>query len=76
MNTIGNRVFRLRKRLGLTRETVVAKIPRMTVYCLYLIETGRTRNPTLATIRNLATVLDTSVDYLITGRNSVGSENR
>jgi transcriptional regulator with XRE-family HTH domain len=63
---IGRRVLELRQRKGLSQAKLAAAA-HITAAYVTLLEQGR-RRPREAVLRNLAAALDTSVTYLLTGR--------
>jgi len=66
-NVVGNAVRALREALGLTREEVASRSPVVTVEHLRQIEesTDRVSNPTLVQLRQLASILNTTVADLV-----------
>jgi transcriptional regulator with XRE-family HTH domain len=62
-NIVGNKIRMLREELGLTREDVVRNLPHFTVDHLQQLEesSDRLANPSLLHLRQLATVLKTTV---------------
>ena len=64
MSTIAKRIKTLRKRQGLTQDEVAlsAGVSRILAHNL---ETGKTTNPTIATLRALARCFGVTVAYLI-----------
>lgn len=66
-NLVGERIRNLREELGLTREDVASSVPHLTVDALRHIEesTDRISNPTLIHLRQIATILRTTVADLV-----------
>ena len=66
-NIVGDRIRTIRQSLGLTREDVFKAVPHLTVETLEQLEdqTDRVANPTLLQLRELATVLKTTVAELV-----------
>jgi transcriptional regulator with XRE-family HTH domain len=62
-NIVGNKIRMLREELGLTREDVVKNLPHFTIDHLQQVEesSDRLSNPSLLQLRQLATVLKTTV---------------
>jgi transcriptional regulator with XRE-family HTH domain len=67
VNIVGNRIRSLREELRLTRADVAARIPVLTVDTLTQIEESvdSTSNPSLVQLRQIATVLSTTVADLV-----------
>ncbi|MBI1926007.1 helix-turn-helix transcriptional regulator [Candidatus Poribacteria bacterium] len=67
VNIVGNRIRLLREELGLTREEVVAHAPHLPADILRQIEESvdRVSNPTLIQLREIATILKTTVADLV-----------
>ncbi|MFL6138769.1 MAG: helix-turn-helix domain-containing protein [Frankiaceae bacterium] len=63
---LGQRVLELRRRKGLS-QAQLAPLVHVTSAYLSMVEQGK-RQPREAVLRNLAVQLDTTVEYLITGR--------
>ncbi|MFL6137586.1 MAG: helix-turn-helix domain-containing protein [Frankiaceae bacterium] len=64
---IGGRVVALRQRKGLS-QAALAEAAYITAPYVALIERGKRRRPRESVLRSLAGALDTTVDYLVTGR--------
>ena len=62
---VGNRVFQLRKTLGLTQEKL-AELADISVQFLVQIEHGQ-KTMKIGTLRKLCSALSVSADYLING---------
>ena len=65
MKTTGDRIFELRKQKGYSREAL-AKLCGVSSKSIQNYENG-SRVPIIDNIKKIATVLETSVDYLIKG---------
>jgi transcriptional regulator with XRE-family HTH domain len=67
VNLVGDKIRSLREELGLTREEVAAAVPHLTEEALSQIEESvdRISNPTLLQLRQIATVLKTTVADLV-----------
>lgn len=67
VNVVGDRIRLLREELGLTREEVAKHVPELTVEHLCCIEESvdRLSNPTLIQLREIATILKTTVADLV-----------
>lgn len=63
-NNIADKIKNYRTQLGLTQEelAIKAKIPYTT---LIKIESGQVKNPTVRTLKKIATALDITVDNLL-----------
>ena len=66
-NIVGDRIRFLRESLGLTREELTSVVPALTVDALRQMEESddRTSNPSLLHLRQIATVLKTTVADLV-----------
>lgn len=66
-NIVGDKIRELRETLGLTREEVARSIPHLTVDALRQIEESidRHSNPSLMQLRQIATILKTTVADLV-----------
>jgi transcriptional regulator with XRE-family HTH domain len=66
-NLVGDRIRLMREELGLTRQDVADAVPYLTVDLLRQVEesTDRKSNPTLLELRQIATVLKTTVADLV-----------
>jgi transcriptional regulator with XRE-family HTH domain len=70
MTTLGDRLYALRRRKGLSQEALggLAKVRKQTIYN---IERGATLNPNSHTLGKLATALEVRVEDLLKGENKV-----
>jgi transcriptional regulator with XRE-family HTH domain len=66
-NIVGNRIRLLREELGLTRDEVARSVPHLTTEALRQVEesTDRLSNPSLLQLRQIATILKTTVADLV-----------
>lgn len=64
MSNLAENLRRLRKAKGLTQEKL-ARLADLTNNTIIKIEAGKNQNPTLDTLKNIAKVLEVSVDELI-----------
>ena len=67
VNVVGNNIRSLREDLGLTREEVASNAPHLTIETLRQIEESvdRLSNPSLIQLREIATILKTTVADLV-----------
>jgi transcriptional regulator with XRE-family HTH domain len=67
VNVVGEKVRELRQKLGLTRAEIASSIPHLTEDVLKHVEekTDRDSNPSLIQLREIATVLKTTVAELV-----------
>ncbi|UMX48022.1 MAG: helix-turn-helix domain-containing protein [Candidatus Nealsonbacteria bacterium DGGOD1a] len=64
MSNLAENLRRLRKAKDLTQEKL-ARLADLTNNTIIKIEAGKNQNPTLDTLKNIAKVLEVSVDELI-----------
>ncbi len=61
---IGKRIRKYRKKLGISQDTLSKKAD-LAFHTITKIETGKTPNPTIDTVKKIADALDVGVDDLI-----------
>lgn len=64
MRNIGAKIRKLREEKGLSQEKLVAK-GDLSRYTLYLIETGKTDNPSIKILNKIAIALGTTIEELV-----------
>ncbi len=67
--TIGGKIQKLRKEMGLTQEEL-AKKADLSYTTLIKIESDQVKNPTIKTIRKIAEALEVSLDNLVNKTNN------
>jgi transcriptional regulator with XRE-family HTH domain len=67
--TIGGKIQKLRKKMGLTQEEL-AKKANLSYTTLIKIESDQVKNPTIKTIRKIAEALEVSLDNLVNKTNN------
>jgi transcriptional regulator with XRE-family HTH domain len=67
--TIGGKIQKLRKEMGLTQEEL-AKKANLSYTTLIKIESDQVKNPTIKTIRKIAEALEVSLDNLVNKTNN------